>query len=64
MNTTLNQALEQGEQGNWDAAWELAQQDDGLLAGVSREDWFRFAVNAIRRRAEEHSYTMPAAYYS
>ena len=50
---TLNLALQQGEIGNWDAAWEIAKEDEGLNSGVTREIWIKFALKAIDRRNTE-----------
>ena len=53
MKTTLNEALEQGALGNWNEAWEIAKQDEGLNEGVSRESWIKFALKALERRQLE-----------
>ena len=53
MNMTLNQALETAKSGNWEKAWEIAQQDEGLLPTVKKETWVEFAKKAIARREAE-----------
>jgi len=50
---TLNQALEILENGNEDKAWEVAQQDEGLNAGVTKEQWLAFAYKVIENRKAE-----------
>ena len=53
MVTTLNQALEIAKTGNWNQAWEIAQQDEGMLPGTKKEAWIDFAKKALIRREEE-----------
>ena len=52
MKTTLNQALEIAQAGNWDKAWEVAQQDEGLSNDCTFEQWKVFAIKAIADRKE------------
>lgn len=35
--------------GNPDRAWELAQQDEGLLPGVQKADWLAYVEAIIAR---------------
>ena len=60
---TLNQALETAKNGNWNKAWEIAQQDEGLLPEVTKEQWIEFAKKAIDRR-ESEAQAMPEAWNS
>ena len=53
MKTTLNQALEIAETGNWDKAWKVAQEDEGLNPTTTKAQWIAFAKNAIARREAE-----------
>ena len=53
MKMTLNEALELAATGDWDAAWEVARQDEGLPAETTFADWKEFALRALSRRAEE-----------
>ena len=53
MKTTLNQALEILKNGNEQEAWEVAQQDEGLNEGVTKEQWLEFAYGVLARRASE-----------
>ena len=53
MKTTLNQALELAANGNWDKAWAIAQNDEGMIEGTTMTQWVEFAKTAINRRAEE-----------
>lgn len=53
MEKTLNEALRHGKDGNWNKAWEVAQKDDGLLEGTTKDEWIEFAKAAIERRAKE-----------
>ncbi len=55
MKTTLNQALEILKNGNEQEAWEVAQQDEGLNEGVTKEQWLDFANKAIARREAEEN---------
>ena len=50
MNMTLNQALEIAQKGNWDKAWEVARQDEGLRIDCTFEQWKEFAIKAIADR--------------
>jgi len=47
MKLTFVEATEILKTGNEQAAWELAQQDEGLLPGVTKEQWLAFAYNVI-----------------
>ena len=53
MKTTLNDALEIAQTGNWDKAWEVAKQDEGLSGDCTFEQWKAFAIKAIARRKDE-----------
>jgi hypothetical protein len=53
MKMTLNEAMELAAAGDWDGAWKVAQQDDGLLPEVTFAAWKEFAEQAIQRRADE-----------
>lgn len=53
MKITFNQAVEILMAGDENKAWEVAQQDDGLLPGVTREQWLEFAKGVIERRKLE-----------
>ncbi len=50
MKLTLNDALTELKNGNVDSAWEIAQQDDGLNKGVTKEDWLSFAYKTLDNR--------------
>lgn len=50
MKKTLNQALEIAKAGNWEKAWQVAQEDEGLLPEVTKSQWIEFAKKAIERR--------------
>ena len=47
MKLTFIEATEILKTGNEQAAWEMAQQDDGLLPGVTQEQWLAFAYGVI-----------------
>jgi len=50
MKTTLNEALELVRQGRCEEAWEVAQQDEGMLDHVTFESWLPFAFECLKRR--------------
>lgn len=52
MKRTHNEAIELFKQGKIDQAWEVAQQDEGLNADVTKEDWLMFADQCLKNRAE------------
>ena len=58
----LNEALEILGNGNEDKAWEVAQQDEGLNEGVTKEQWLDFAYKAIERRKAEAEMHKNAVY--
>ncbi len=43
MHITLNEALDALRTGDEDTAWEIAQQDEGLNPGVTKEQWLAWA---------------------
>lgn len=47
MHLTHLDAMALARAGDWDGAWQMAQQDDGLLPEVTREQWIAFARNLI-----------------
>ncbi len=51
MRTTLNDALEMAKIGDWNRAWVIAQQDDGLLEGVTKERWIQWAKKILCERS-------------
>ncbi len=58
MKLTFIEAVEELKIGNEQTAWELAQQDDGLLPGTTKEQWLAFANNVIENdklRSDEHA---------
>lgn len=64
MKTTFNEDLELAKSGKWDEAWKVAQQDEDLNPGVTKEQWIAFAKNVILQREEHEKQVMPEAYYS
>jgi hypothetical protein len=61
---TATQALDTAIKGDWEKAWEIAKQDEGLI-DATFEQWQAWAIKAIERRLLlEASAGMPAAYYS
>lgn len=50
MNTTLNEALAEGEKGNWNNAWNIARRDESLVPGVEKERWIRCAKLILQGR--------------
>ena len=59
MKLTFVEATEILKTGNEQAAWELAQQDDGLLPGTTKEQWLAMAYNVIEqdaKRADREAY--------
>ena len=58
----LNQALEALKNGNEEEAWKIAQQDEGLLPHVTKEQWIEFAYKAIERREQEERMWKNARY--
>jgi hypothetical protein len=63
MKMTAAQALDIAIAGDWAKAWEIAQQDEGLLPDATFEQWKAWAIKAIERR-NSLFLDMPAAYYS
>jgi hypothetical protein len=53
MKMTLNAALKVADTGDWTRAWTIAQQDEGLLPGVTFNQWRVFAEQAITARKVE-----------
>lgn len=51
MKMTHNQAIELAKQNKWNEAWEVAQQDEGLLESVTFETWKPFAERCIKQEA-------------
>jgi hypothetical protein len=47
MKRTANEALEMAATGNFDAAWAIAQQDEGLLPHVTKTKWIAWAKKKI-----------------
>ena len=59
MKLTFVEATEILKTGNEQAAWELAQQYDGLLPGVTKDQWLAMAYNVIEqdaKRADREAY--------
>jgi len=52
MKLTHNRAIEALANGNPALAWKLAQQDEGLLPTVTRDEWMAFAGRIIASRFE------------
>lgn len=52
MKLTHNQAIELFQKGEYDAAWDMAQRDEGLLPHVQKNDWLKFAAQCVERRKE------------
>lgn len=50
MTKTLNVAIEALKNGSEDAAWIIAQCDEGLDRSVTKADWLAFARGVIARR--------------
>ena len=50
MNMTHNEAIAILANGDEDKAWEVAQKDEGLLSGVTKEQWLTFAYKCIENR--------------
>ena len=48
MNTTHNEAKELFIAGQIDKAWEVAQQDEGLLPHVTKEMWIEWIQTTIK----------------
>lgn len=53
MKTTYIEAKKVAETGDFDKAWEIAQQDEGLRSGVTKEQWVEFVTNAIQSEREQ-----------
>jgi hypothetical protein len=51
MKRTHLNAMELFKQGNINAAWEMAQQDEGLLPEVTQESWVKYATGLVRADA-------------
>ncbi|MBE8233137.1 MAG: hypothetical protein HAW67_05320 [Endozoicomonadaceae bacterium] len=49
---TYTLAMERAMLGQWREAWELAQQDIGLLPHVTEEMWVNFAVTTMQNKAK------------
>jgi len=47
MTRTHNEAIALFQAGNIDKAWEVAQKDEGLNEGVTKEAWVSFATRSI-----------------
>lgn len=47
MKTTHNQAKQIAQTGNFDKAWEIAKQDEGLLPTVTKESWITWIKTKI-----------------
>jgi len=54
MKTTLQKALALYRVGNVDEAWAVAQQDEGLLPEVTREQWVEWAQKIVDRDKTKH----------
>jgi len=52
---TLNRALAEARKGNWDKAWAIAQQDEGLLPDVTKVQWIEWAKTIVAKRANNNS---------
>ncbi len=52
MTMTHNQAIKEFKDGNIDIAWEIAIQDEGLLPGVSKADWIKFAKGCVAQEEQ------------
>jgi hypothetical protein len=50
MKLTLNDALAELKNGNVSTAWEIAQQDEGLNEGITKEAWLEFAYKTLESR--------------
>lgn len=60
MKLTFIEAVQTLKTGNEQAAWEIAQQDDGLLTGITKEQWLTFAYGVIemdKKRSTAEDYT-------
>ena len=53
MKMTAIDSLKLADAGEWDAAWELAQQDEGLLSDVTRSRWEKWARRQLAMRRME-----------
>lgn len=47
MTRTHNEAIALFQAGSIDKAWEIAQKDEGLNEGVTKEQWTAFASRSI-----------------
>jgi hypothetical protein len=54
MKKTLNAALKVFRTGNVDKAWEIAQQDEGLLETVTKDQWVAWATEIAKRDETKH----------
>ena len=52
MTMTHNEALDLLAQGNEDAAWAMAQRDEGLNPNATRDMWLAFARGCLETRRE------------
>lgn len=50
MKTTLNEALNLLKAGDESGAWEIAQQDEGLLPEVTKDQWVAWATKVLEDR--------------
>lgn len=50
MKRTFNEAIELAIFGDFDGAWEIAKQDEGLLEGTTKEEWIKFAKVVIAKK--------------
>ena len=53
MRTTFAESLNLAEAGQWHEAWAMAQQDDGLLPGVTFQQWKEHAERCLHERTLE-----------
>ena len=54
MKTTTQEALKEYKAGNVDKAWEIAQQDEGLLPEVTKTQWVEWAAKIAARDETKH----------
>ena len=53
MKLTANKALRLAEEGKWSLAWGVAQEDEGLLPGITVNQWIQWAIKTIENRRLE-----------